>query len=37
MPKSKKPEERGDFIVGVNIKFPTTLTQDQKNKLKEIL
>lgn len=37
MPKSKKPEQRGDFIVGVNIKFPTSLTADQKSKLKEIL
>ncbi|KAK8221289.1 hypothetical protein HDK77DRAFT_134998 [Phyllosticta capitalensis] len=37
MPKSKKPQERGDFVVGVNIKFPTSLTTDQKNKLKEIL
>lgn len=37
MPKSKKPNERGDLIVGVKIKFPTSLTQDQKNKLKEIL
>ncbi|KAL1302538.1 hypothetical protein AAFC00_002921 [Neodothiora populina] len=37
MPKPKKPEERGDFVVGVNIKFPTSLTADQKTKLKEIL
>jgi DnaJ homolog subfamily B member 4 len=37
MPKPKKPTERGDFLVGVNIKFPTTLTADQKTKLKEIL
>ncbi|KAK8170063.1 DNAJ heat shock family protein-like protein [Phyllosticta citrichinensis] len=37
MPKSKKPQERGDFVVGVNIKFPTSLTADQKQKLKEIL
>ncbi|KAI9700414.1 MAG: hypothetical protein M1836_002429 [Candelina mexicana] len=37
MPKSKKPSERGDFIVGVKIKFPTTLTAAQKTKLKEVL
>jgi len=37
MPKSKTPTIRGDFIVGVNIKFPTSLTADQKKKLKEIL
>jgi DnaJ family protein B protein 4 len=37
MPKSKKPSERGDFVVGVRIKFPTSLTNEQKEKLKEIL
>ncbi|KAF4303159.1 Heat shock protein DnaJ [Botryosphaeria dothidea] len=37
MPKSKKPAERGDFFIGVKIKFPATLTSDQKNKLKDIL
>jgi DnaJ family protein B protein 4 len=37
MPKSKKPSERGDFVVGVNIKFPTSLTAEQKAKLREIL
>lgn len=37
MPKSKKPSERGDFVVGVKIKFPTSLTPQQKEKLKEIL
>jgi len=37
MPKSKKPNERGDFIVGVRIKFPTSLTQQQKDILKEVL
>jgi len=37
MPKSKTPTQRGDFVVGVNIKFPTSLTADQKAKLKEIL
>ncbi|KAI9805207.1 MAG: hypothetical protein M1825_001043 [Sarcosagium campestre] len=37
MPKSKKPGERGDFIVQVNVKFPTTLTAAQKSSLKEIL
>jgi DnaJ family protein B protein 4 len=37
MPKSKKPAERGDFIVGVKIKFPTSLTSAQKEQLKQIL
>jgi DnaJ homolog subfamily B member 4 len=37
MPKSKKPAERGDFIVGVKIKFPTVLSAAQKQSLKEIL
>ncbi|KAJ4333198.1 Molecular chaperone (DnaJ super), partial [Ascochyta clinopodiicola] len=37
MPKSKKPGERGDFVVGVNIKFPTSLTLQQKEQLKTIL
>lgn len=37
MPKSKKPNERGDFVVGVKINFPTSLTPQQKEKLKEIL
>ncbi|KAF2755950.1 DnaJ-domain-containing protein [Pseudovirgaria hyperparasitica] len=37
MPKSKKPTERGDFVVGVNIKFPTNLTANQKTQLKTIL
>jgi len=37
MPKSKKPNERGDFVVCVRIKFPTSLTATQKSQLKEIL
>ncbi|OCL03842.1 DnaJ-domain-containing protein [Glonium stellatum] len=37
MPKSKKPTERGDFIVGVRIKFPPSLTQAQKDILKDVL
>jgi DnaJ family protein B protein 4 len=37
MPKSRKPTERGDFVVGVRIKFPTSLTQQQKEALKGIL
>jgi DnaJ family protein B protein 4 len=37
MPKSKKPGERGDFVVGVKIKFPTSLTPQQKQQLREIL
>lgn len=37
MPKSKSPSNRGDFVVGVKIKFPTSLTASQKEKLKEIV
>lgn len=37
MPKSKKPNERGDFVVGVRIKFPKSLTAQQKEQLKQIL
>ena len=37
MPKSKTPTQRGDFVVGVTIKYPTSLTAQQKQQLKEIL
>ncbi|KAK3075245.1 Molecular chaperone (DnaJ super) [Teratosphaeriaceae sp. CCFEE 6253] len=37
MPKSKTPSQRGDFLVGVKIRMPTTLTAAQKAQLKEIL
>lgn len=37
MPLSKKPSERGNFIVKYNVKFPTSLTARQKQQLKEIL
>ena len=37
MPKSKKPTERGDFVVGVRIKFPTSLTSAQKDVLRDVL
>ncbi|KAL9098456.1 MAG: hypothetical protein Q9163_005889 [Psora crenata] len=37
MPKSKKPSERGDLIVEVKVKFPTSLTPGQKTQLKQIL
>ncbi|KAI2641727.1 DnaJ-domain-containing protein [Hypomontagnella submonticulosa] len=37
MPVSKKPNERGNFIIKYNVKFPTSLTAAQKQKLKEIL
>ncbi|KAL3425739.1 dnaJ heat shock family protein [Phlyctema vagabunda] len=37
MPLSKKPDERGNFVVKYNVKFPTTLSPEQKRKLKEIL
>lgn len=37
MPISKKPGERGNFIIKYNIKFPTSLTAQQKQELKNIL
>lgn len=37
MPISKKPDQRGDFVIRYKIKFPTSLTQAQKEKLREIL
>jgi len=37
MPISKKPGERGNFIIKYNVKFPTSLTMEQKRKLREIL
>jgi len=37
MPISKKPGQRGDFIIKYSVKFPTSLTQQQKQKLREIL
>ncbi|KAK1094230.1 Molecular chaperone (DnaJ super) [Friedmanniomyces endolithicus] len=37
MPKSKTPGLRGDFLVGVQIKMPASLTREQKEKLGEIL
>ncbi|KAL8677619.1 MAG: hypothetical protein Q9224_007179 [Gallowayella concinna] len=37
MPNSKKPSERGDMIVEVKVKFPTSLTVAQKAQLRDIL
>ncbi|KAH7033165.1 uncharacterized protein B0I36DRAFT_240909 [Microdochium trichocladiopsis] len=37
MPISKKPGERGNFIIKYNIIFPKTLTAQQKQQLREIL
>jgi DnaJ family protein B protein 4 len=37
MPNSKRPAEKGDFVVKFNVRFPTTLTSQQKEKLREIL
>lgn len=34
---SKKPSDRGDLVVRVNVKFPTSLTSDQKDLLKDVL
>ncbi|KIW20568.1 hypothetical protein PV08_01143 [Exophiala spinifera] len=37
MPISKKPGERGDFVVQVKVNFPRSLTAAQKAKIKEAL
>jgi len=37
MPISKKPGQRGDFVIKYKINFPANLTADQKQKLREIL
>ncbi|KAI1308899.1 hypothetical protein F5Y03DRAFT_85265 [Xylaria venustula] len=37
MPISKKPNERGNLIIKYNVRFPTSLTAQQKQQLKEIL
>ncbi|KAJ9302741.1 hypothetical protein DTO271G3_115 [Paecilomyces variotii] len=37
MPNSRKPGERGDLVVRVNVKFPTSLTSAQKDILKDVL
>lgn len=37
MTLSKKPSERGDLIVRVNVKFPTSLSASQKDTLKQVL
>ena len=37
LPNSRKPETRGDFIIDYVVKFPTSLTAEQRRKLKEIL
>ncbi|ODM22136.1 hypothetical protein SI65_02982 [Aspergillus cristatus] len=34
---SKKPTERGDLVVRVNVRFPTSLTPSQKDVLKDVL
>lgn len=36
-PVPKAAGQRGNFVVKYNVKFPTSLTADQKQKLKEIL
>lgn len=37
LPNSRKPDTRGDFIIDYAVKFPTSLTMEQRRKLKEIL
>ncbi|KAL4957524.1 hypothetical protein BDW69DRAFT_200802 [Aspergillus filifer] len=37
MTVSKKPSERGDLVVRVNVEFPKTLSSSQKEKIREVL
>lgn len=37
MPNSKSPKDRGNLIVEAKVKFPKSLTIEQKSKLKDIL
>jgi len=37
MPIQKNPSQKGNLLVKFNVKFPTSLTDDQKRKIKEIL
>ncbi|QSZ35391.1 hypothetical protein DSL72_008261 [Monilinia vaccinii-corymbosi] len=37
MPLGKKPDTRGNFIIKYNVKFPTSLSVEQKRALREIL
>lgn len=37
MPNSKKPDDRGDLVVGVNIKYPSTLSEEQKEGISKLL
>jgi DnaJ family protein B protein 4 len=37
MPRSKNPEERGNLVVGVCIMYPKELTEEQKERLKDLL
>ncbi|KZZ98336.1 Heat shock protein DnaJ [Moelleriella libera RCEF 2490] len=37
MPISKKPGQRGDFVIKYKVNFPSSLTTAQKQKLREIL
>lgn len=37
MPLTKKPGQRGDFVIKYKVNFPSSLTADQKAKLREIL
>lgn len=37
MPNSKKPDERGNFIVKYKVRYPETLSKRQKVKIRQIL
>lgn len=34
---SKKPSDRGDLVLRISVKFPTSLTASQKDILKDVL
>ncbi|KAF2093993.1 hypothetical protein NA57DRAFT_80996 [Rhizodiscina lignyota] len=37
MPKNKKPSERGDLWVGVNVSYPAALSEEKRKMLRDIL
>lgn len=37
MPISKKAGQRGDFVIRYKVNFPSTLSPQQKQKLREVL
>lgn len=37
MPKSKTPSERGDLILTFDVTYPTTISSEAKEKIKQAL